>query len=275
MKRSLFISFFIHLNFFIMSHTVVGIFNNVVDAEKAVDQLLSNGFARDRVDVADHTTRDGYSDADRDRDSDGIGGFFSSLFGDNDDTKYHTEAAKQGTVVTVHATSDKEAEKAADILDNYGTIDANEFAGARAANLDSDATIDVVEEELQVGKRQVNTGGVRVRSRIVERPVEEHIRLRSEHVNVERHAVDRPASEADLANFKEGTIEMTETAESAVVSKDARVVEEVHVDKTVEEHDEVIQDTVRSTEVDVEKVAGDQRAALTEQERLAKGKGRV
>lgn len=257
-----------------MSHTVVGIFNNVVDAEKAVDQLLSNGFNRDKVDIADHTTRDGYTDADRSKDSDSIGGFFSSLFGDNDESRHHTEAAEQGTVVTVHATSDKEAEKAADILDDYGTIDANDMAGARTetANLDSDSTIDVVEENLEVGKRQVNTGGVRVRSRIVERPVEEHVRLRSEHVDVERHPVNRAATEADLANFKEGTIEMTETAEKAVVSKDARVVEEVHVDKTVEEHDEVIKDTVRSTEVDVEKVAGDKTATLTEEQRLAQDK---
>ncbi len=238
-----------------MSHTVVGIFNNVVDAEKAVDQLLSNGFSRSSIDIADHTTRDGYTDDDRDRDGDSIGGFFSSLFGDSDETRHHAEAAKEGTVVTVHATSNDEAERAADILDNYGTIDANERAGAQTetANLDTDAKIDVVEEELEVGKRKVDTGGVRVRSRIVERPVEESIRLRSEHVDVERRPVNRKASEADLANFKEGTIEMTETAESAVVSKDARVVEEIHVDKTVEEHDEVIKDTVRSTEVDVEK----------------------
>ncbi|MGB3780603.1 MAG: YsnF/AvaK domain-containing protein [Tunicatimonas sp.] len=262
-----------------MSHTVVGIFNNVVDAEKAVDHLLSNGFSRGHIDIADHTDRDGYTDEHRDRDSDSIGGFFSSLFGgDSDDSRYHAEAASKGSVVTVHAQSKDEAERAADILDDYGTIDANQRAGARTetANLDADAKIDVVEEELEVGKRKVDTGGVRVRSRIVERPVEESIRLRSEHVDVERRPVNRKASEADLANFKEGTIEMTETAESAVVSKDARVVEEIHVDKTVEEHDEVIKDTVRSTEVDVEKVAGDKRAALTEQERLAKDKkGRV
>lgn len=259
-----------------MSHTVVGIFNNVVDAEKAVDQLLGSGFDRKHVDIADHTDRDGYTDADRNRDSDSIGGFFSSLFGDSDESKYHTEAAQQGTVVTVHATSDSEAERAADILDNFGTIDANEFAGARATTgtVDTDSKIDVVEENLEVGKRQVNTGGVRVRSRIVERPVEEHIRLRSEHVNVERRPVNRAASEADMANFKEGTIEVTETAEKAVVSKDARVVEEVHVGKTVEEHDEVVKDTVRGTEVDVEKVAGE-GTKLTEEQRLARDKGRV
>ena len=265
-----------------MSHTVVGIFNNVVDAEKAVDHLLSNGFSRDRIDIADHTDRDGYTDEHREKDSDSIGGFFSSLFGDSDESRYHTDAAKTGTVVTVHAQSDDEAERAADILDNFGTIDANELAGARTdtntANLDSDAKIDVVEEELHVGKRQVNTGGVRVRSRIVERPVEEHIRLRSEHVTVERTPVDRAATDADLTNFKEGTIEMTETAESAVASKDARVVEEVRVGKQVEEHDEVVKDTVRSTEVDVEKVAGDRKDLVDDKDRLANDpdrKGRV
>lgn len=257
-----------------MSHTVVGIFNNVVDAEKAVDQLLDNGFTRDRVDIADNTTTSSSSSTD----GDSVGGFFSSLFGgDSDESRSHTEAAKEGTVVTVHANSNEEAERAADILDNYGTIDADERTGARTetANLDSDSTIEVVEEELEVGKRQVNTGGVRVRSRIVERPVEENVRLRSEHVNVERRPVDRAATEADLANFKEGTIEMTETAEKAVVSKDARVVEEVHIDKDVEEHDEVVKDTVRKTEVDVEKVAGEKSAMLTDEERLARDKGRA
>ena len=273
-----------------MSHTVVGIFNSVVDAEKAVDQLLSNGFDRNRIDIADHTEREGYTDEHRDRDDDSIGGFFSSLFGgDSDESRYHTEAAKQGSVVTVHAQSNEEAERAADILDDYGTIDANELAGARtttadrdrdvtSANLENDQTIDVVEEELNVGKRQVNTGGVRVRSRIVERPVEEHIRLRSEHVNVERRPVDRAATEADLANFKEGTIEMTETSESAVVSKDARVVEEIHLDKDVEERDEVVKDTVRSTEVDIDEASGDRRDLLDEDDRLANDpdrKGRV
>ena len=48
------------------------------------------------------------------------------------------------------------------------------------------ASIPVVEEELQVGKRAVKRGGVRVYSHVVEKPVEENIELREEHVNVER-----------------------------------------------------------------------------------------
>ena len=267
-----------------MSQTVVGIFNNAVDAEKAVDDLLSQGFTRDRIDIADQTA--GYTDADRDRDDDGISGFFSSLFGDSDDTRRHTEAAKAGTVVTVHAQSREEAERAADILDDYGTIDVNERAGAyqdtstttdrdRVTSVEGDQKIDVVEEELQVGKRDVQTGGVRVRSRIVERPVEERVRLRTEHVHVERKPVDRPATEAEMANFKEGDIEVTEHAESAVVSKKARVVEEIHIDKDVEEHEEVVEDTVRGTEVDVEQIASDDRGAVRDNDPLTNERGVV
>jgi uncharacterized protein (TIGR02271 family) len=121
--------------------------------------------------------------------------------------------------------------------------------------VDSDRSIPIIEENLQVGKREVNTGGVRLRSRIVERPVEEHLRLREEHVHVERNPVNRPASAADLANFQEGTIEMTEHAEQAIVNKEARIVEEVRLNKEVTERDEVVRDTVRRTDVDVENLS--------------------
>jgi len=78
------------------------------------------------------------------------------------------------------------------------------------------------------------------------------VQLREEHVNVERRPVDQPATEADLAAFKEGEMELRETAEEPVVSKSARVVEEVVVGKDVTERTENIKDTVRKTEVDVQ-----------------------
>ena len=117
----------------------------------------------------------------------------------------------------------------------------------------AEQAIPVVEEELVVGKRTVDQGGVRVYRRVVEIPVEESINLREEHVNVARTAVDRPATEADLA-FGDRSIELTETAEEAVVSKSAHVVEEVVVGKESSEHTQVISDTVRRTEVEVEEV---------------------
>jgi uncharacterized protein (TIGR02271 family) len=86
--------------------------------------------------------------------------------------------------------------------------------------------------------------------------VEASIRLREEHVTIERHPVDRPATEADFNAFKEGDIEITESAERAVVGKEARVVEEVTLGKEVTEREETIHDTVRKTEVDVERLDG-------------------
>ena len=120
---------------------------------------------------------------------------------------------------------------------------------------EGETVIPVVNEELHVGKREVETGGVRLRSRIVERPVEEQLRLREERVTVERTPVDRPATTADLQNFKEGEIEMTEHAEVADVTKQARVVEEVKISKEVNERTENISETARDTQVDVENIS--------------------
>jgi stress response protein YsnF len=112
--------------------------------------------------------------------------------------------------------------------------------------------IPVVEEQIQVGKRAVVRGGVRVFSRVTERPVEEQVRLREEHVRVDRQPVNRPANEADFRTGRDQVIEVQEFAEEAVVSKQARVVEEVRVNKEAAERTETVRDTVRRTDVEVE-----------------------
>ena len=112
--------------------------------------------------------------------------------------------------------------------------------------------IPIVEEELEVGKRTVDRGGIRVIRRVVEMPAEQSINLREEHVVVDRHPVDRPATQADFDSQKDRTIELTETAEEAVVSKHAHVVEELVIGKASTEHVEHVHDTVRRTEVEVE-----------------------
>jgi uncharacterized protein (TIGR02271 family) len=127
----------------------------------------------------------------------------------------------------------------------------------------NDETIEVVEEDIQIGKREVETGGVRVSSHVREVPVEEEVRLRQEHVEVERRPVNRPATDADFNTFKEGTIEVRETQEEAVVAKDARVVEEIHVRKNVDEHTEKVHDTVRRTEVEVEQLGNTGRSTMS------------
>ena len=64
-------------------------------------------------------------------------------------------------------------------------------------------------------------------------------------------------SKNGLAPFHEGVIEMTENSEVPVVTKEARVVEEVSLNKEVREHDEKVKDTVRSTELDIEDLNDD------------------
>lgn len=118
---------------------------------------------------------------------------------------------------------------------------------------EAEARVPIIEEELQVGKRPVQRGGIRVTTRVEERPVSEQVTLRDETVNVHREAVDRPATDADMARVREGTFEVTETDEEAVIRKEARVTGEVHIDKQVEERTEEVRDTVRRTDVDVEK----------------------
>ena len=282
-----------------MANTVIGIFDNASEAQQAVDQLISSGFDRSNVDLSagtsSNTSDSGEMIPDRHANTSGtrteelvddtkdvgsgIGNFFSSLFGsdDDEDTKKYSSVGSRGSIVTVHTETDDEAERAADILDEAGAVDVDERAAtydslttASSASMgaafmdtpttdsnlnkvtDGDQTVKVIEENLEIGKRTVETGGVRLRSRIVSKPVEESVRLREERVTVNRTPVNRPATEADLNAFQDGQIEMTEYAEVPVVSKTANVVEEISVGKAATEREEVIRDTVRKTEVDVE-----------------------
>jgi uncharacterized protein (TIGR02271 family) len=130
---------------------------------------------------------------------------------------------------------------------------APQGATTRRVEGDKEMTIPVVEEDLAIGKREVERGHVRIYSRVTEQPVEEAVRLREEKVTVERRPVDRPATEADFATAGKDVIEMTETAEEPVVTKRARVVEEVVVQKEVTEHTETVHGAERHTDVDVQR----------------------
>jgi uncharacterized protein (TIGR02271 family) len=258
------------------AQTVVGIFNTAAEAQQAVQQLEHAGFKLDYVDVAH---REAANQGVGRTSDDSIGGFFSSLFGgnDNDDARNYTAAAQRGSsVVTVHVDTNEESQRAARILDDAGAVDVDggTTGGAQATGYAQQATqhtegdaqqkAQVIEENLQVGKRVEQTGGVRLRSRIVEKPVEASVRLREEHVTVQRNPVNRPATEADFQAFKEGQIEVTESAERAVVAKEAHVVEEVSLGKEVTEREQVVHDTVRSTEVDVEQIPGSTSSTTTD-----------
>lgn len=117
-----------------------------------------------------------------------------------------------------------------------------------------EVAIPVVEERLNIGKQEVQTGGTRVEKTVTERPVQADVTLRQEHVSVERRPADRPATAADA--FKEAAIDVKTKAEQAVVSKEARVVEEVVVRKDVEQRTQQVQDKVRRTDVKVTETGG-------------------
>ncbi len=127
---------------------------------------------------------------------------------------------------------------------------------ANTADVTGETSIPIVEENLVVGKREVDRGGVRVYSHVVEEPVSADVNLRDEVVRVERRAVDRAATAADFTPG-DRSIEVRASGEEAVVGKTARVVEEVLVGKTSNERTEAVRDTVRHTEVDVDQIAGE------------------
>ena len=131
------------------------------------------------------------------------------------------------------------------------TTRADSLTGSR-----DEEVIPVVEEQLRVGKRDVNLGRVRVRSYVVEEPVSEAVNLREERVVLERRPVDRAVSGTET--FTDRVIEAEEHAEEAVISKEARVKEEIALRREADERTETVSDTVRHTEVEVE----DERTTL-------------
>jgi uncharacterized protein (TIGR02271 family) len=187
---------------------------------------------------------------------------------------YEEGVRRGGTLVTAHA-EDAMADRARTIMERHHAMEVHGAAGtgrAEAASARTEAAsgrtaaasveagqrrIPVGEEELQVGKREIDRGGVRVYSKVTERPVEEQVRLREERVNVERRPVDRAVEPGDRA-FREETIEVRETAEEPVVAKQARIVEEVVIDKEVDERTETVRDTVRRKDVRVERAGGEE-----------------
>ena len=239
--------------------TVIGVFATKTQAQQAVNALQSAGYPSAQIDFV---SRDANFDNDRrTRHDEGIGGFFSSLFSDDDHDTYRDlhDTARRGNVVTVHTQDMTRAERAADILDEHGAInsdDASQRLRAKGIDYtDNDSTLDVIKEDIAIGKQTIATGGVRLRSRVINRPVEESVRLRQENVFINREKVDRAIDPSAIDTFKEGTVTMTETTEVPVVAKTARVVETVSIGKEASEHVETVRDNVRETQVDVERIA--------------------
>lgn len=213
------------------------------------------------------------------------GGLIGALAGwgiPEEEAGYYAEGVRRGGTLVGVSVSDYEVDRAKGILNQFGPVDlktrADEWrsTGWTGFATDTDTNIrtrtntngkntrvdrghegtaiPIVEEELRVGKREVETGGVRVHSYVEEKPVSEDVTLRQEHVSVERRPVDRAVDPNSMDAFQERTIEMSETAEEVVAEKTARVVEEVVVNKDVQNRTERVEDSVRRTQVEVEQL---------------------
>lgn len=271
-----------------MATSLVGIFDSVSEAERAREYLLKEGLASNSVHIADNSSLMARSSGNTGSDGNTEhGGFFSRLFGlgENDaETQEYSQAMKNGSALltaTVEDGGDARrvetlmAKAGADVINERGrsqsvptglqqqstTTQQTNTASRSAAT--GGETLKVMEEELQVGKRTVENGGVRIRQHVTQRPVHEQIQLCEEHAIVERRPVNRAAApgELDALSMQDRDIEIHERAEQAVVGKTARVVEEVRVGKEVTGHTETIDDTVRRTDVDVEQLTAAQQAS--------------
>jgi uncharacterized protein (TIGR02271 family) len=117
---------------------------------------------------------------------------------------------------------------------------------------DQDIVVPVVDEELEVGTRRVDAGGMRVSSHVVTQPVERDVVLHEEVVRVVRRPIDQPLSAAEAeARLHDTTLEMHAKSEHPVVDKKAHVVEEVMLKKSVVERQQQVRDTVRHTATEI------------------------
>ena len=113
-----------------------------------------------------------------------------------------------------------------------------------------DATIQLREETVHVGKRQVETGGVRLRKIIRTETVQQPVELQREEIVVERV----PACEGtpSQGEFAEQTMFIPLRREEPVVEKQTRVREEVRVGKKKETERRTVSESVRKEDVQVE-----------------------
>lgn len=194
-----------------MQQTLVAVFDNRSDAQKAMEELVACGYPREEVRLSEGDPAGDARRADADADADdrnfmsGIRHFFSDLFGTDrsESALMYSEAISRGNyVLTLTAASMPEVERAADIVERFGPIDIDEHASlwkdAQVPRTGSGAlqqsqpgsqqyaqqgtgqragTTPVTQEESKAGKRQAERGGVRIYGRAVATPVGTEIEM--------------------------------------------------------------------------------------------------
>lgn len=263
-----------------MSRNVTALYDTRAEAEDARHRL-SSAVSADRIRIID-------KDSDGSEGGSGSGGLSRMYLSQEDRHAYGEGIRRGGFLLCAEIDSGEDADKIIRLLEESSSVDMDErqnswrnegwspqaamsgSAGSTSragGNVVSEEHIPIVEEELRIGKREVERGGARVRSYVREVPVHEQVTLREEHVSVERRPVQQGQAQSIAGGrpedlLQDRVIEMRETAEEAVIQKVASVREEVVVRKTAEEHVEQINETVRHTEVDVEDGRSGDRSAF-------------
>ena len=246
---------------------VVTAYDTVDKAKAALNVLKTSGIDTSNVSLLDRSALGETSDY-------AHVGLWRRLFGDNvwehEAAVYGDTLKKGGALLAVRVPQDQVA-KVMSILDVHKPLDVHETAAkigadvpvqakalvtppvAAAAAAGNEEVLRLAEEQLNVGKRMFETGTTRIRRFVTERPVEAEIKLHEEHAEVVRRAITDPNYIADI-DWSDKEYSVTETAEEAVVSKSARVVEEVAVRKEGTDRVETVRDSVRRQQVEVERV---------------------
>ena len=273
-----------------MTRTITALFDNLADAQRAQERLVEAGLSRNQISIVAQNTS-GATVTEPSRKEGGFWEALADLFLPEEDRYTYAEGIRRGGQLVTVRTEETNIDRVISAIEECGPVDIDRQAeewrkagwsagatgaagagGTRAAGAanrtsEGEEVIPVVVERLNIGKREVERGGVRVRSYVVETPVQEQVTLREEHVSVERRPVNQPVSGDPSRLMQERTIDVTESTEKAVVGKEAVVREELVVRKDAEERTETVSDTVRRTEVEVDKKGADQGPGRPQPER--------
>jgi uncharacterized protein (TIGR02271 family) len=117
------------------------------------------------------------------------------------------------------------------------------------------ATIPLAEERLEVGKRAVESGRVRVRIGVEAREERVPTELSHDIVEIRRVARNEPLTEVPSVRLEGATTIIPVVEEQVVVEKRLVLVEEIHVVRRTETQIEDVAVTLRSERAEIEREA--------------------
>ncbi|HYE32562.1 MAG TPA: PRC and DUF2382 domain-containing protein [Methylomirabilota bacterium] len=131
---------------------------------------------------------------------------------------------------------------------------------AGGATAPEEARVQLKEEQVKVGKREVEYGGVRLRKVVRTEVVQQPVELKREEIVIERVPVGEAAPTSD---FTDEEIYVPLRREEAVVAKEAHVTEEVRLGKRQEREQQTVSETVRKEDVEIQQEGEASRVSAT------------